>query len=222
MNKNSVKVLGYSERGLINSLVYELSAQGADLVRHFLSQIFLLKENRFLMLPEIEEVTFLVDQSLSDFGDADLLVLVKTPKEKITIFVEAKVKTCQEKKWSLDDEYQRFLRGIESKNVSSSNLFAQMYHKYLLFEHLKKYGLARLKDGVEAQGFFKKKVKKIGNNEVVLRAAKLIEEHADRAYYIMLVPTISAEARSVGRALIREDNIFKKINTLGYVTGTKF
>jgi len=165
--------------------------------------------------------TFLVDQSFSDFGDADLTVLVKTPNEKMTIFIEAKVKTCQKKKWILDDEYQRFLRGIEGKNLSSSNLFVQMYHKYLLFEHLKKYGLARLKNGVEAQDFFKKKVKKIGNNEVVLRAAKLIGEHADRAYYVMLVPTISAEARSVGRTLIRKDNIFKKINTLGYVTWHK-
>ena len=76
-----MEILGYSERGLINSLCYELrySQDNLQLLNNFLSLVsFAYRTVNF----QISEAKILIEQSFSDFGDADLVLLVNNLKGK--------------------------------------------------------------------------------------------------------------------------------------------
>jgi len=118
-----MEILGYSERGLINSLFYELkySPNNLQLLNSLLSLVsFPYQKVNF----QISEAKILIEQSFSDFGDADLVLLVSNFKSKQVIFIEAKVKTYQRDYWNILEEFKR---GVEKDKVSSSNLFVQLY-----------------------------------------------------------------------------------------------
>ena len=86
-----MQVIGYSERGVLNALLYEISYSSApsellsDLVSHM---VFPFTGSR----PPTAEADVLIEQSFSDFGDADALILFdKDVAPSCSIFVEAKV-----------------------------------------------------------------------------------------------------------------------------------
>jgi hypothetical protein len=87
-----MKIFGYSERGIINSLLYEINycAQAKSLFKGF------LRLARFPFLDwqpiSVLNLEVLIDQPFSDFGDADAVLLVDTGSEALSIFVEAKVR----------------------------------------------------------------------------------------------------------------------------------
>ena len=103
------------------------------------------------------------------------------------MFIEAKVKPFQTKSWIIDKEWEKFIAGTTSR-VSSSNLFTQMYHKVRFVGALKEGGIRELKSGVRFPDSSSKQIRKIGNNEVVMRAVEKIELHLDNVYYLALVP----------------------------------
>ncbi|RXG62551.1 hypothetical protein ES695_21510, partial [Candidatus Atribacteria bacterium 1244-E10-H5-B2] len=134
-----MEILGYSERGLINSLCYELkySPNNLQLLNNLLSFVsFPYQTVNF----QISEAKILIEQSFSDFGDADLVLLVNNFKSKQVIFIEAKVKTCQRACWNILEEFEKFKEGIEKDEVCSSNLFVQLYHKVRLVKTLQSGG----------------------------------------------------------------------------------
>ena len=75
-----MEILEYSERGLINSLCYELrySQDNLQLLNNLLSLVS-FPYHRTVNF-QISEVKILIEQSFSDFGDADLLLLVNDLK----------------------------------------------------------------------------------------------------------------------------------------------
>jgi hypothetical protein len=140
------KVTGYSERGVINSLIYNIfySKNNLEKIKIFLSMICLpnlgnIQNNiRISDFSNVNKVEILIEQSFSDFGDCDLVILVEkninSEKVKQAIFVEAKVKTyrvSRSSSWSIAKEYDKF------KNKNTSSLFFQLYSKMQLIELLK-------------------------------------------------------------------------------------
>jgi len=133
------------------------------------------------------DTEILIEQSFSDFGDLDTLLLISQGSHKFSIFIEAKVKPSQTRAWKIEEEWGKFIEGIQS-TLSSSNLFTQLYHKVRLVETLRSGGIHELQKGVPFPQCSSKLMRKIGKNEVVLRAVKRLQGYLDASYYIALVP----------------------------------
>ena len=185
--ENNVLTFGYSERGIINALLYDIysSPKSRLLIEQLLFVItfpFLNKINWKIISIEI-----LIEQSFSDFGDADIVFLLRTPDQNIVLFIEAKVKSSQAPDWSITKQFDKFVEGTQSQ-LHSSNLFTQLYHKQRMISTLQNGREKRLKDGLKFPQCSSKKIRKIGNNHVVLKAVTKIMNYLDSAYYISLVP----------------------------------
>ncbi len=189
-----MKMLGYSERGILNSLLSELQyhKNGDALLNELIEQA---------TFPEAEEkpptgtATVLVEQSLSDFGDADAVILIESEARKCAVFVEAKVRTQQKPSWDLSVEWCNFQGRVKGKQldkktdkpkkVSSSNIFTQLYHKQQFAEH----SINKLKKGICFPSWSTKSTpRNLGKNLIVLKAANLIKEYSDNSFYLMLIP----------------------------------
>ena len=167
-----MEIIGYSERGLINSLFYEIkySKNSLKLFNEFMSLISFPYLNNIDFL--IKDITIFIEQSFSDFGDADAVFLIDNNGRKQSIFIEAKVKTFHRLSWSIEKEFKNFDEGIKQDKVSSSNLFTQLYHKLRLIRALKNGGILSLLKGISFPQCSSRNIRKIGNNRVVLRAVK--------------------------------------------------
>ncbi len=180
-----MKLLGYSERGILNALLYEIhhSGKGDALLKELIAEAVFPVTN----LPCIAAdpvFTVFIEQSLSNFGNADAIILGQSEMRKYTIFVEAKV-SAQSNNWRLEKEFADFKKGLVSKvKYHSSNLFTQIYHKQQFMEHT----LDKLKSGVPFPKWSKNRRRKIGTNPTVLRAAEQIKQHCDTTFYLMLIP----------------------------------
>jgi hypothetical protein len=133
-----VKLLGYSERGMINAMVHDLQKSNRC-AEHLLAVLSLVRPR--LDLPSyITGIAFLVEQSFSEFGDADLVILFRDEKgTSYSAFIEAKV-ACG-KSWDLEAQaYSVFKQKIElnsteqskqstAHKVNNSDLFTQLYFK---------------------------------------------------------------------------------------------
>ena len=202
----SVNVLGYSERGILNSLLFEIryANNGAALFDRLIAKSkFPLTDNK----PSAGVATVLVEQSLSDFGTPDVIVLRTSSTGNCAIFVEAKVQTAQSSSWQLCDQFSKFESGLESiakssdqdaqkklKKKLASNIFTQLYQKQCLVSILKDRNFSALKHGVDFPFWSTKPKRKIGENPVVLRAVKLIQRNVDSVFFLALVPDTDVQA----------------------------
>ncbi len=181
-----MKILGYSERGIINSLVFSIG-EDKELMDEFISLI---------NIPEIEKLkdtakdyTILLEQSFSRFGDADLVIIIhyKKPENNKVLFIEGKVKTSSGN-WNIQYQFDKYddeeqYKKKEKYSGYSSNLFFQLYLKQLLFNN---FTISEFEKGVIEPKF--DDIRKIGENKVVLKAIKKIKK-CKVAYYIGLIPT---------------------------------
>ncbi len=180
-----MKVYGYSERGILNSLIYEIryANNGAALFDSLISKAtFPLTDNK----PSTGDSTVLVEQSLSQFGEADAIILTSSNSANCTVFVEAKV-LSQAQDWQLSNEFNKFEDGLNTK-VNSSNIFAQLYHKQRLVSVLTSDGIEALQQGVDFPSWSTNQRRKVGPHPVVLNSLNLIRRCNDNVYYLMLVP----------------------------------
>lgn len=197
-------IIGYSERGIINSLIYSMGYK-KELVTKFIN---LANFPNKLEIKKPDEYQILIEQSLSDFGDADLIIIFnyKAMREKKVFFFEAKVKTVQRKSWSLEKQFNNYYAAT-ADNYPTSNLFFQFYLKNLMMNEF-----LNIRDGVEDK--FKIK-RKIGTNVVVLKAIEMLQNCSD-IYYIAIVPSPNDE-------LIKfNHNPGYKVNYLSWSTIQKF
>ena len=179
-----MNILGYSERGAINSLMFEIafSPDPKILLRRLLDRAMFL--GCAPPREEIQMATALIEQSLSDFGDADAVLLLERVHLKSAVFVEGKVKSSQTKSWTLSDQFAAFEQGLAS-TLSSSNLFAQLYHK-VRFAHAA--AADALLQGVNFPQCSSKRVRHIGSNPVVRRAVEMMKPYVGNSYYLGIVP----------------------------------
>jgi hypothetical protein len=189
----NMEVIGYSERGVINSLIYNIfySENNLEKIKRFLSMICLPNleniENNIIIsdFSNINNAKILIEQSFSDFGDCDIVILVEkninSETVKQAIFIEAKVKTDSIKSWSIEKEYKEFDKFREKKEngvkVYDSTLFSQLYSKIMLVESIKQ----GISEKTCNEGFWAKrgKPRKIGENKVVRKAFEKIKEYCE-------------------------------------------
>ena len=194
-----MEIIEYSERGMINSLFYELkySKNYLRLLNDFLSLVsFPYSGVTF----HVSEVKILIEQSFSDFGDSDAVILVNNQGGKQVIFIEAKVKTEEASRWEISKEFEKFMSEIAKPNPPkgySSNLFVQLYFKTRLIKELKSGGVKQLQEGVKFPKCLLKKnrktekrieKRKIGTNKIVLKAVDLLAGYCNNALFIALLP----------------------------------
>lgn len=182
-----MKILGYSERGIINSLIFSIG-ENKKLMNNFIKLINIPE------LKQAEDYTLLLEQSFSRFGDADLVIILhyKKPEQNKVLFIEGKVKTYQKKSWSLQVQFDKFNKK-DKYNGYSSNLFFQLSLKKLLMEYSVNY--KRIEDveeiGIEEPRFGD--FRKIGNNKIVYKAFELLKN--SKAFYVGLIPSSKQEIK---------------------------
>lgn len=134
----AVRLLGYSERGMVNAVCDDMahSLVGASAVSSFLSWFDFPGANR-PDFSNIESATLLVEQSFSDFGDLDLLILIENTNRRLqAILIEAKVSNDTRSWATVDDRWDEFLAMLDGGDWNTSNLFVQLHRKVRLVESL--------------------------------------------------------------------------------------
>ncbi|MDD4684391.1 MAG: hypothetical protein PHD45_04075 [Bacteroidales bacterium] len=179
--KETTRIFGYSERGILNSLMFEIS-KDKKLMIEFLK---LLPEEIAVKIGTPACFKILLDHSLSGFGSPDLIVIAHyiKPEDKKVIFLEAKVQTLGHQNWNLQALYDNYV-GVSVDNYKQrkmgSNLFFQLKLKRSLVENL---------DTIRENNLIEVGVvsKKIGNNAIVLRTVDMID-YAAEYFYVGIVP----------------------------------
>jgi hypothetical protein len=182
-----VRMCGYSERGIFNALLYEIGFSSDPI--HALSGLLSLicVPGMPLDFSGLEGAEVLVEQSLSDFGDADVILLLHGAGWHRVVFVEGKVKPSQVGSWTARNAWKDF-QARKKGCLDSSNLFTQLYHKVRFISALRDGGIAALQQGVVFPACSKKTQRKLGRNPVVVRATRMIEAYAQEAIYVAVVP----------------------------------
>ena len=185
---DGVRLCGYSERGIFNALLYEIgfSPNPVNAMVGLLSLIRVPGSSPDFSLLQGAEI--LVEQSLSDFGDADAILLLHGPGWRSVVFVEGKVKRSQVGNWTVHGAWHEFLIRKKDGKLDSSNLFTQLYHKVRFVTALRDEGIAGLQQGVQFPSCSTQTVRKLGSNPVVERAARMIEKYLGDALYVAVVP----------------------------------
>lgn len=178
----NIEVRGYSERGMINAMMYEMNyaPDGIEMLRNFLKLCVFPNVN-----PDFENfqsARIRIEQSFSDFGDLDLLILLEgNPKQ--SVFLEAKVKTFQANSRSIFKEWDIFkqvVQGTLTKKEKGSNLFIQLYRKMRLIYKLQNPNL-QLQPNIIGKW-------SLGENRVVRKAAEELAQYSSKTWFIALVP----------------------------------
>ena len=170
-----MKIVGYSERGIINSLIFSIVERKKELMTAFIKQIELPNK---IDIGEPDSYEILLEQSFSQFGDSDLVIIAHyiNPSDKKVLFFEGKVKTWGVNNWNLSNQYIKFNAPIKYDGYSS-NLFFQLKSKELLIKYL---------NGIIEKDKYEKH-RKLGENGVVHLAVEKLKS-ASQYYYIGIIP----------------------------------
>jgi hypothetical protein len=184
---DGVRVCGYSERGIFNALLYDVgfAADPIGVLRAFLALVRV--PGSTTDFSDLQGAEVLIEQSLSQFGDADAILLLHGPSWRSVLFAEGKVKTSQAELWTVHRAWSAFLARKEGK-LESSNLFTQLYHKVRFIAALRDGGSSAVESGVAFPTCSRVSPRKIGSNPVVRRAARMVEDYSQQAFYIAVVP----------------------------------
>lgn len=190
----TIELLGYSERGMVNALCYDMS-HTPSLLPRFLSWIDFVGMVPGPDFGDIESATLLVEQSFSDFGDLDLLILLKHKSSNPqAILIEAKVSNDTNSWLTVDDRWDDFLTILDGGEGNSSNLFVQLHRKVRLVAHLRNGG-----DALRLEPLLK--LGSLGENRVVEKAADVLRTcvKAGNAYFVALLPDEATALASFAR-----------------------
>ena len=216
-----MQILGYSERGIVNALLCDiLHTPSRDRhlelllnLAHFPAQC----DDKF----EVDEAEVLIEQSFSDFGDADAVFLIKKAERRTCLFMEAKVKGSQTRFWSVEEEFREFSVGLRTQ-LPSSNLFTQLYHKSRMMMALHRGGIQTLVEGIEFPSCSSKPIRRIGDNPVVRSAVSKIKPFAESAYYLAVLPdtreNLKAFFGSRLAAALLDEPLFYETHHYGYLS----
>lgn len=179
-----IELLGYSERGMMNALCDDLTHSGdMAMLGEFLSLI-MFPDSREMNWGAVSNATMLVEQSFSDFGDADLLVLLEFQDgSKRTVFVEAKVSNDTDSWTTVEDRWDGFLQQLDEGEGNTSNLFVQLHRKVRLVEKLRDSGGRFTPDVLVPRG-------SLGTNQTVDRAARKVKGYVDKGdvWFVAILP----------------------------------
>jgi hypothetical protein len=195
-----VKVLGYSERGLVNAFVYDClhSGNGKQIVTNLLAVCRwpLWEQDLPWTHGTCLSVTALVEKSLSDFGDSDLILLCDfVGGHRVSIFCEFKRGT-----WLFAPHWRVFTEALDTAAQDptirfpglSSNLFCQLYVKQRLVRAVvADPSLNTITDGLVFEPPLDKgrgNRRRIGDNETVRRALDKIVPFSSCPFFLAVIP----------------------------------
>ena len=170
-----MKIITYSERGLVDSLIYSLNE---DLTVDLLSKAFPSYKGK-----KLTDIVFYLEQSLSEFGSPDLIISFKCEGKKAIIFVEAKV--SNQKNWSLIQQYKQY------KKNADSNFFWQIALKKLLIDNRNKDNSELEFKGVSSVNehiMHKSVIRKLGTNPVVEKLFNQVIKNVDEVLFLGIIP----------------------------------
>jgi len=185
MIQNKIEVYTYSERGIINSIIYELFySNDYSKITAILDMI-----EPPMAIGKIINLKIFIEQSFSGFGDPDLIFLIKNEDKDIAIFIEAKVRAAK-KDWNLDNQLKQLKKQLKKfrekkSEYITSNLFSQLYLKQRLFQAIK--NNEDLNGRIQLPLGFSPKAGKLGDNVVVNKAFNMLGK-LDDFYLVMLIP----------------------------------
>lgn len=212
-------IYGYSERGIINSIIFSIG-DNVQLMTNFISSMDIpsLLENKVPIGYDI-----LLEQSFSRFGSADLVIIIKydnEPKHNKVLFIEGKVKTSQKTYWNLKNQYEEFEKRNPKK---SSNLFFQLHLKKILFNNAEVIDTAlKAKEEVVIKEKWYRTERKIGKNTIVAKAFDMI--NCSEAFYIGIIPSSvdDIEGFSKKNKKSKDDPIVEHIHLVSWHTVQDF
>lgn len=173
-----MEIITYSERGMIDSLIYSLNEDNAkDLI------VLAFKE---LKKEKISNIKFYLEQSLSQFGEPDIIISFNYDKKQTIVFVEGKVSNGN-KNWKIKDEYDKY------KNNICSNFFWQIGLKKLLIikgrdkseSEIKKQGISSPNSHIMRK---RTEIKLGSSNPVVQKLYSKVIKNAQVVKYLGIVP----------------------------------
>ena len=205
----AIEICGYSERGVLNALCYEIrhSANGLELLRDFLKLCNF--PDRKPNFDDFRSAKLVIEQSFSDFGDLDLLVLLDGSRKQ-SIFLEAKVKTDRPNSWGIQSEWAKFKR----ESVPRSNLFLQLYRKMRLIRKVQDLETNLEGDAIASRW-------SLGENRIVRKAAVQLSEYCSEAWLVALVPDSRENVHKLFQPPLspnRPDLPDWQSNNVGYLT----
>lgn len=213
-----IEVAGYSERGMINAMMYEIlyAHSGIEMLRNLLKLcIFPNNDPNF---DSFQTCKIRIEQSFSDFGDLDLLVLLDGDFKQ-AVLLEAKVKTFQANAWSISAEWNKFqqiVQGVLPKSKAGSNLFIQLYRKMRLI-----YQLQNPQEKLQFNILGKRW--SLGENEVVRKAARELSQYCSTTWLLALVPDSSKNIAEFFELPSFQTNLPNwNILNIGYLSWEKF
>jgi hypothetical protein len=158
-------ILGYSERGIFNSIVYYLNANPA-VVHAFLKKINVNLDS------SINNFTFLVGQSYADHGICDLTIIGEGNGRKIVLFIDGKGMG----EGSVKKQFESIRNAMKNNGrPASGNIFYRLYCMYYLQLYIK-------------AGKFN-----VSGNPAVLRSCELIANAQDFCYIAILPQRINSD-----------------------------
>lgn len=196
-------VLGYSRRGVLNSLFHEITFcdDPNELISEFLDNIHFPFRT---LKSDIVGCEVITDQPFSDYGKSDTLLMMDGETKNNSIFFEARVEDKQRSRWRISKEFKKFQMGRERNKVDSSSLFVQLYHKVKLVKRLKKMDITDMGEEVDFSALSNKFQRKIGTDETVLRAVRKLMDHCEDTMYVSLVPDPANELEDFYHKLLRD------------------
>lgn len=188
-----IQLLGYSERGFFNALFFCLKhhPKGASLLQQLLTRA---------TWPGLETVppsfgrceTVFIEQSFSDFGEPDAVLLMRNGEQRQSLFIEGK--RGDHKLAAAWSRFRDCLRGEATEKNLTSNVFSQLYFKQRLAAELSLTGdwKTRLQAGIVFPNCLQTnrgdRLRKIGENPVVLDATGRLKEFVSDPYFLAIVP----------------------------------
>ena len=176
-----MEIYGYSERGAINALFYEMALR-KDSEQEFVK--FLEKAN-VSNASEYHNFELYNECSLSRFGSPDLVVVAKRNGVSVVFFIEGKVSECSGFRMkTVIKEYK--------KKSDSSNLLIQIRQKQNFFNS--RYLFPDSENAVKKENLIETSLgpRSIGNNPIVRKFVDKIKK-CQEAKYIAIVPDINNE-----------------------------
>jgi hypothetical protein len=220
------KVIGYSERGLVYSLINDIS-QDDVLIESFLKKIFEISDFPSVIHPK--DIVIYIEPSLSEFGDPDLIITFKDGGVSKICFIEAKYNV------KIRTELNKFVTNISLnyKDVSDgfpSNLFSQILLKYFFTKAKKRIDIKQKNKTNNVKIIFDsfvgfdglnnlKNRRSAGTKQTVLELIKKINWRKSEDYYIGLVRGKSNSMKQILNDFLNLDLINKikgRVSLIGW------
>ncbi|MBM3332688.1 hypothetical protein FJY68_12725 [candidate division WOR-3 bacterium] len=179
---------------MLNSLLHELTYRrdGLQLLGELLGEVWFPCRKQISQMEPVRNAEVIVEQSLSDFGDSDCVILLDRDGHGQTAFVEAKVATSQVPSRYFRREFDFFRNDVGRNGRLGADLFSQLYRKLVLASALVDRGFDQVvAKGIEVENgkeYRNSTVRKLGRNPVVLRAARKMAVHLSDVLLVAVVP----------------------------------